>query len=100
MRTSSRCGFAAAMVALLSLIPLATASGTGSGPTCFGKHPTKVGTNGNDLLLGTGGRDVIIGLGGNDRIRSRQGKDFVCAGPGDDVVHGAEGVNYMNGGPG
>src|SRR4051794_5045905 len=96
--SATRLGFAAMTVVLLGLIPIATASG--SGPTCFGKHPTKVGTNGNDILLGTSGRDVMIGLGGKDRIRSRQGKDFVCAGPGDDVVHGAEGVNYMNGGSG
>jgi Ca2+-binding RTX toxin-like protein len=90
-------------VLALTLVSAATAgspTSAGKSRTCFGKHPTILGTQHRDSIRGTSGRDVIISFGGNDGIRSRQGKDYVCAGSGDDVIHGAEGVNYMNGGPG
>ena len=86
--------------ALVSDATAGSPASAGKSRTCFGKHPTILGTQHRDSIRGTNGRDVIISFGGNDGIRSRQGKDYVCAGPGDDVVHGAEGVNYMNGGPG
>src|SRR2546423_6712702 len=97
--SASRLGFAAVLVAICAVVPIATASGAKS-RTCFGKHPTILGTKHGDSIRGTNGVDVIISFGGNDHIRSRQGNDYVCAGPGDDVIHGAEDVNHMNGGPG
>jgi Ca2+-binding RTX toxin-like protein len=97
---ATRLGVAAAFAALLCLAPIAAANAAGKSRTCFGKHPTILGTQHSDSIRGTSGVDVIISLGGNDHIRSRQGNDYVCAGPGDDVVHGAEDVNHMNGGPG
>src|SRR5919108_5916410 len=89
--------FVAASIGAIS-IPAATAAAAGR--TCFGKRPTIVGTQGNDVLHGTTGRDVIVSLGGNDHITAGQGDDYICAGPGNDNVHGAEDVNHMNGGPG
>src|SRR5919201_1599822 len=97
---ATQIGIAAALAAALCLVPIASAGGAAKSRTCFGKHPTILGTQHSDSIRGTSGRDVIIAFGGNDHIRSRQGQDYVCAGPGDDVVHGAEGVNHMNGGPG
>ncbi len=88
------------------MLPLALTGTTGSATgadkarTCFGKHPTILGTQHGDRIKGTNGRDVIISLGGTDYIKARRGNDFVCAGPGDDDIHGAEGFNHLNGGPG
>src|SRR5919201_593571 len=80
--------FVAASIGAISIPAVTAAAG---GRTCFGKHPTILGTQGNDTLHGTTGRDVIVSLGGND---------YITAGQGNDNVHGAEDVNHMNGGPG
>jgi hypothetical protein len=37
-------------------------------PKCWGRTPTIVGTNNDDVIEGTEGDDFIVGLGGNDRI--------------------------------
>ena len=89
--------FVAASIGAISIPAVTAAAG---GRTCFGKHPTILGTQGNDTLHGTTGSDVIVSLGGNDHITAGQGNDYICAGPGNDNVHGAEDVNHMNGGPG
>jgi Ca2+-binding RTX toxin-like protein len=95
-----RIALAALMAASIGAVSLPAATAAAAGRTCFGKRPTIVGTQGNDVLHGTTGRDVIVSLGGNDHITAGQGRDYICAGPGDDNLHGAEGVNHMNGGPG
>ncbi len=58
--------------------------------TCNGLTPTKVGTEGNDVLRGTNGNDVIVGLGGNDLIRGLRGNDLLCGGDGNDELRGGK----------
>ena len=53
---------------------------------CWSRHPTIVGTKGDDHLTGTEHRDVIMALRGDDTITGVSGDDRVCAGPGDDTV--------------
>src|SRR4051812_35057183 len=98
--TAIRLAFATVVLMLGSLASLPALSAAAGPRTCFGKHPTIVGTQHSDVLHGTPQRDVILGLGGNDHITAGEGPDFICAGSGDDNVHGAEGFNRMNGGPG
>jgi len=95
-----RLTLAALAAAVIGALPIATATGAGKGRTCFGEQPTKVGTQGSDVIHGTTHKDVIISLGGNDHITAGQGNDYICAGSGNDNVHGAEDFNRMNGGPG
>ena len=42
-------------------------------PQCFGKAPTRVGTDVRDEIKGTPGNDVIVSRGGNDQIFGRGG---------------------------
>ena len=70
------------------------------GPSCNGLPATKVGTNGDDIILGTRHRDVIVALGGNDLIFGRNGDDVICAGNGNDLVFGLDGEDWIDGGAG
>jgi hypothetical protein len=42
-----------------------TTSTTAVPPKCFGRAPTIVGTNNDDVTQGTEGNDVIVGLNGD-----------------------------------
>ena len=53
---------------------------------CLGRTGTRVGGDGDDVLVGTRGDDVVIGGGGADRIVTGRGDDIVCAGDGDDEI--------------
>jgi Ca2+-binding RTX toxin-like protein len=77
--------------------------------TCFGKVPTIVGTDGDDVIVGTEGDDVIAGHDGTDDIRGLGGDDLICAGANADVgsttvrfetVSGGPGDDRIDGGPG
>jgi Ca2+-binding RTX toxin-like protein len=72
----------------------------GSELKCRGKAATKVGTQGDDLLLGTGGPDVIVGLGGDDVIRGLGGDDLICGNSGNDVLLGERGADVLVAGGG
>ncbi len=71
---------------------------------------TRVGTDGNDLLLAFGGDDIICGLdgddivldlfGGDDRLHGGAGDDLLLGGPGDDHLIGGPGRDRAVGGPG
>ncbi len=67
---------------------------------CFGKVPTLVGTEGDDLLVGTDGDDVIMGLGGNDIILGQDGLDTICGGDGNDKILAGDGMDWLFGGRG
>jgi uncharacterized repeat protein (TIGR01451 family) len=80
-----------------------------AGPTCDGRKPTIVGTEGDDTITGTEKRDVIVALDGNDTIFALGGNDVVCGFPGDDaislssgndMVRGASGNDALKGGSG
>jgi 2',3'-cyclic-nucleotide 2'-phosphodiesterase (5'-nucleotidase family) len=62
--------------------------------------PTKVGTDGDDVLVGTAEEDVIDGKGGNDRIWTGRKDDYVNSGDGDDKVSGQGGDDTLLGGNG
>ncbi|KRF36838.1 calcium-binding protein [Nocardioides sp. Soil805] len=69
-----------------------------AGPTCDGRTPTIVGTEGADTLTGTSGDDVIAGLGGRDVISGGAGDDVVCGNAGPDDISGGEGDDRLYGG--
>jgi uncharacterized repeat protein (TIGR01451 family) len=69
-------------------------------PACKGEPATRVGTNGDDVLIGNPGNNTILALGGDDRILPDGGNDLVCAGPGDDLVRAGSGADRVYGGPG
>lgn len=69
-----------------------------AGPTCDGRTPTIVGTQGADTLTGTPGDDVIAGLGGLDRIDGGAGDDVICGNAGPDEITGGEGDDRLYGG--
>jgi hypothetical protein len=48
--------------------------------TCQERHPTIIGTPGDDVLTGTPGADVILGLGGDDVIAGTGTIDVVQPG--------------------
>lgn len=77
---------------LIGLVPVAQAA-----PGCFGRAPTKVGTERSDQLQGTDGIDVIVGLGGHDRISGASGDDFICGGAGRDHLGGGGGDDHLEG---
>lgn len=68
--------------------------------SCGGMTPTRVGTDGDDVLMGTDGVDVIWGGAGDDQIYGLGGNDFLCGGDGDDLVSGGDGDDYVSGGVG
>ena len=53
-------------------------------PTCFGKTPSIMGTDGSDILEGTIGPDVIFAGKGSDTVRAGGGNDLICGGSGED----------------
>ena len=69
-------------------------------PSCNGALATRVGTQGDDIIIGTAGVDVIVAKAGDDTIDGRGGDDIVCAGPGDDIVYGRAGDDVIFGGTG
>ena len=69
-------------------------------PTCRGRMPTIIGTNGADTIWGTEGPDVIDARGGDDRIHSLGGDDVICAGTGSDRVMAGPGRDAVTGGRG
>lgn len=90
----------------VAICALATASVTWSAPsqaadvTCFGKVPTIVGTDGDDLLqFGPG--DVVYAGAGNDSIGPLDGRltftAYICGGPGADDIYGGRGADYVHG---
>jgi Ca2+-binding RTX toxin-like protein len=89
-------GFAAALILALALAQPVQGPGA-SGPKCFGKRATIVGTAGANTLNGTGGRDVIMGLGAADKINARGGNDLVCGGKGGDKLRGGDDDDDLHG---
>jgi uncharacterized repeat protein (TIGR01451 family) len=71
-----------------------------SGPTCRGRKPTIVGTEGDDSITGTEKKDVIVALGGNDTVFALGGNDVVCGFPGDDTIRGSAGIDLIRGSSG
>ena len=69
-------------------------------PSCAGKPPTMVGTEGDDVLVGTEKRDVIVALAGNDSIEGLGGKDRICGFGGTDTIKGQGDVDRVRGGGG
>ncbi len=61
---------------------------------------TRVGTEGDDLLIGLWRDDVICGLGGDDLVIDLAGDDQVYGGAGDDWIHGGRGDDLLVGGEG
>lgn len=61
---------------------------------------TRVGTDGDDLLIGLWRDDVICGLGGNDLVIDLSGDDQIYGGPGNDRIHGGRGDDLLDGGEG
>ena len=66
-------------------------------PSCFGRIPTLVGDNGNNVLLGSPGADVIAGREGDDLIDGRGGDDRICGGEGNDALRGGSGKDRAGG---
>ncbi len=54
----------AAVAVTAGLIGAPPALAQSEEPDCFGRPPTILGTEGDDVLVGTDGPDVISGLGG------------------------------------
>ncbi len=79
-----------------AVLGAAGASG-GSGPTCFGKKATIVGSG---LINGTSGDDVIVGSAVADVINAGDGNDRVCGLEGNDSLRGELGDDRADGGPG
>ena len=71
-----------------------------SGPLCWNRPPSIVGTPGDDLIVGTPGDDVIVGLGGRDRIIGKAGRDVICGNKGKDAISGSKGPDLLVGGSG
>ena len=69
-------------------------------PTCEGRAPTIVGTEGDDAITGTEKRDVIVALGGDDVIFGLGGNDLICGFPGDDTVRASAGADTVRGAAG
>ncbi|CAN5754321.1 hypothetical protein BH20PSE1_BH20PSE1_20630 [soil metagenome] len=69
-------------------------------PNCFGRLPTLVGDNGNNVLIGSPRADVILGRAGNDLIYGRGGNDRICGGDGNDTLRGGTGNDRLDGGKG
>jgi len=69
-------------------------------PTCNGLPATRVGTDGDDIIIGTPGPDVIVALGGDDVVEAGDGYDVICGGPGDDTLKGGPGDDVLIGGAG
>ncbi len=65
---------------------------------CNGLAPTKLGTEGDDVINGTGGDDVIYAGGGDDVIDGRGGNDTICGGAGKDLIEGGSGDDTILGG--
>ena len=66
-------------------------------PNCFGRVPTLVGDDGNNVLTGSPGADVILGRGGADRIDGGGGNDRICGGNGNDRLRGGPGKDQVSG---
>ncbi len=66
-------------------------------PTCFGKAPTAVGTDGPDAMKTTSKADVILGFGDKDVVNASGGNDRVCGGDGNDKLKGAAGKDKLKG---
>ncbi|MGC1198912.1 MAG: choice-of-anchor I family protein, partial [Geitlerinemataceae cyanobacterium] len=62
--------------------------------------PTRVGTDGDDLLVGTKEEDVIDGKGGDDAIWTSRKNDYIDGGDGDDRISGQGGDDTILGGNG
>jgi uncharacterized repeat protein (TIGR01451 family) len=71
-----------------------------AGPSCRGRDPTIVGTEGDDSITGTDKRDVIVALGGNDTVFGLGGNDVICGFPGNDTIRGGAGIDVIRGASG
>lgn len=67
------------------------------GKKCILEPVTKVGTDGNDLILGTPGNDILDGGEGDDCIYGFGGKDVLVGGGGADEIHGGDGDDQIFG---
>ena len=65
--------------------------------TCNGVVVTRIGTNGNDVLMGTSGTDVIYAFGGDDVVDGLGGNDSLCGGSGNDTLRGGDGHDILRG---
>ena len=81
-------------------VPLVSPNPASSEPSCRGRAPTIMGTNGDDRLRGTGADDLIAALGGDDRILGLGGNDTICGGSGDDRLGGGAGGDALLGNKG
>ena len=66
-------------------------------PNCYGRLPTLVGDNGNNVLVGSRRADVILGRAGADRIDGKGGNDRICGGDGKDTLRGGSGNDRVSG---
>ena len=85
-------------LAAVGLMPMPATAQTA--PTCFGQHPTFLGTPDVDRFRGTNGIDVMHGLGGGDFLNGLRGGDLLCGGGGDDFMVGEYNGDKMDGGAG
>ncbi len=67
---------------------------------CEGFAVTKVGTDGDDVLVGTKWADTILGLDGNDTLIGKGGDDVLCGNRGRDILNGGRGKDILEGGKG
>ncbi len=71
---------------------------------CFGKEPTIIGINGNDIIVGGNdkmhgnkGNDYLYGDDGNDRLTDNNGNDTIYGGLGNDKIFGYFGNDTIYG---
>jgi Ca2+-binding RTX toxin-like protein len=78
-------------------------------PTCFGKIPTVVLTDGNDRyvtqedvaeVVWAGAGDDAVVSNGDSGSGTRYPGDYICGGPGKDYILGDAGPDHLNGGDG
>jgi hypothetical protein len=84
----------------LSLIWLASFSGTSIAAEPTNPECTITGDQTSETLFGTPEADVICGMGGNDIIYALEGNDIVIGGAGDDYIEGGAGSDDIWGGIG
>lgn len=66
----------------------------------YSKAFSKIGTDGDDVLVGGSGNDAMSGRDGDDQLSGRGGDDLIDGGSGDDNLRGGGGDDVLHGGPG
>jgi CSLREA domain-containing protein len=64
---------------------------------CKGVVASRIGTEGNDILIGSAAADGFLAFSGNDTIKGLGGKDTACVGPGKDTGAGGGGKDRLFG---